>query len=254
MLNRTLAVALGTFRETVRDRLFYLVGFFGLALVGTTTVLSPLTVGAQAKIVADVGLASMSLLGVLVVLLVGASMVRKEMDGRTITTILTKPLGRGEYLLGKYLGLSSTLVCMVSFMAVIYAVAVAFTPATLTWSHAIAVYLTLLELLVLTAAAILCSFVAGPTLAAVLTGAFFVIGHLLRSLHDFATMADGVVGGLVSVLYRVLPDLEVFNVRAEAVHGDPIAPTQVALATVYGLGWIIVLLLSARVIFVRREL
>ncbi len=254
MLTRILAVAEGTFRETVRDRLFYLVGAFGVVLVAATTVLSPLAVGAQGKIVADVGLAGMSLLGLLVVLLVGASLVRKEMEQRTITTVLTKPVGRGEYLLGKYLGMSLTLACMIGLMGVLYVAAVWLTPAQLAWSHLVAVYLTWLELLVLTAGAMLFSFVAGNALAAGLAAALFVVGHLLRSLHDFAAMTEGPGRAVAAFAYRVLPDLEVFNVRAAVVHGDPVGTPQVALATAYGLGWIVVFLLLARVVFARKEL
>jgi len=239
MMNRVFAVAGGTFRESVRDRLFYLVGFFGIILVGATMVLSPLTVGAQAKIVADVGLAAMALLGLLVVLLVGANMVRKEMERRTITTILTKPVGRGEYLLGKYLGLTVTLVCMLALMGVLYVVAVLLTPATLAWSHLGAIYLILLELL---------------ALAAVLSLSLFVIGHLLDSLRDFGALAGGVRKAVAEVVFRLLPNLEVFNIRAEVVHGDPVSAGHLGMATVYGVAWVIVFLLLARAVFARKEL
>ncbi len=254
MSTRTLAIAGGTFRETVRDRLFYLVGFFGLALVGATVVLSPLTVGAQAKIVADVGLAAMALLGLLVVLLVGANMVRKEMDRRTITTVLTKPVGRGEYLLGKYLGLAGTLGCMVGLMGVIYAGAVALTPATLGWAHLGAVYLILLELLVLVSAAVLFSTVSGPALAAVFAATLFGIGHLSGSLLEFGALQGGTLQTVAAVAYRLLPDLEVFNVRAAVVHGEPVALAHVGLATVYAAGWVAVFLILARAAFARKEL
>ena len=254
MLNRVMALADGTFRETVRDRLFYLVGFFGLILVGATTVLSPLTVGAQAKIVADVGLASMALLGLLVVLLVGASMVRKEMERRTLVTVLCRPIGRGEYLTGKYLGLCLTLGCMVALMGLLYLGAVALTPASLAWSHLAAIYLILLELLVVCAAAVLFSTLAGPALAAVLSASLFVIGHLLGSLLDFAAMSGGLPKTLAQIAYRVLPDLEVFNVRAAVVHGDPVTMLHLVMASLYALGWVVVCLILARWIFLRREL
>lgn len=253
MLSRTLAIAHSTFRETVRDRMFYLIGLFGLGLVGAGVVLSPLTVGAQGKIVADVGLGSMALLGLLVVLMVGSNLVRKEMDRRTITTVLTKPVSRGEYLLGRYLGLAVTLICMVVAMGLIHTVAVALGPGTFTAAHLAAIYLTYIELLVLVAAAVLFSFLVSHTLAGVLTVAMYVIGHLLRSLHDLSTMTSGATQKLVGIAYRVLPDLEAFNVRAEAVHGDVVTIGQLALATVYGLGWIMALLLLAHVLFARKE-
>jgi len=254
MLTRVLAVAHGTFQETVRDRLFYFVWFFGLVLIVATTVLSPLTVGAQAKIVADVGLAAMAVFGLLVVLLVGASMVRKEMARRTLVTVLCRPLGRGEYLVGKYLGLASTLSCMVVLMGLLYVLAVAVTPASLAWSHLAAMYLTLVELLVLCAAAVLFSTIAGPALASALVAALFAIGHLHGSLQDFVAMSGGLQQAFAAAAYRVLPDLEVFNVRAAVVHGDPVSSQHLLLATVYGLGWITIYLLTARAVFLRREL
>ncbi len=254
MLNRVLAVAGGTFRETVRDRLFYLVGFFGVILLGATTILSPLTVGAQAKIVADVGLAAMALLGLLVVLLVGASMVRKEMERRTLTTVLCRPLGRGEYLAGKFIGLALTLGCMVALMGLLYLAVLALTPATAAWSHLAAIYLIWLELLVLCAAGILFSTLVGPSLAAVLAAALFVCGHLLGSLADFAAMSSGLQRHLATVAYRLVPDLEVFNVRAAVVHGDAVTLPHLVLATLYGLGWVVVCMTLARAAFRRREL
>jgi ABC-type transport system involved in multi-copper enzyme maturation permease subunit len=254
MLRRVAAVAQGTFRESVRDRLFYLAGLFGLILVGAAILLSPLTVGGQAKIVADVGLAAIALLGLLVVLLVGAGMVRKEMDDRTITTILARPVGRGEYLAGKFLGLSLTLGCLVGLMGLVFAGAVALTPAALGWPHLGAVYLILLELLVLCAAAVLFSTLAGAALAAVLVAVLFAVGHLSRSLLDFAAISAGAARRLAETAYRVLPDLEVFNVRAAVVHGDAISAAHLGLATLYALGWILVCLILARQFFARREL
>jgi Cu-processing system permease protein len=254
MLSRTMAIALATFHETVRDRLFYLVGFFGVALVGASMVLSPLTVGAQSKIVADVGLGSMALLGLLVVLLVGSNLVRKEMDRRTITTVLTKPVGRTDYLLGKYLGLALTLALMIALMGLIYLGAVSMTSMEPGLAHLGAIYLTLLELLILTSAAVAFSFLVGNALSAVLTAALFVIGHLLRSLRDFAAMTDGLGQDVIMVAYRILPDLEVFNVRAEVVHGDAVGAGLIGMATLYGIGWVVVFLVVARALFDRKEL
>jgi len=108
--SRVQALAMSTFRETVRDRIFYLAGVFGFVMLLSTSVLSPLNVGAQGKIVADVGLAAMVVIGLLVAVFVGSSMVRKELDKGTIVTILAKPVGRREYIFGKFLGFSASVV------------------------------------------------------------------------------------------------------------------------------------------------
>ena len=108
MLANIGVLALNTFRETVRDRIFYLVAVFGFVMLVSTAVVSPLTIGAQGKIMSDVGLAAMLVFGLLVVVFVGSNMVRKEMEMGTILTILSKPVSRRQYLWGKFLGLSLT--------------------------------------------------------------------------------------------------------------------------------------------------
>ena len=143
---------------------------------------------------------------------------------------------------------------MVGLMGVIYLGALAITPADPAWSHLGAVYLTLLELLVLTAAAVLFSTLAGTALASVFTITLFAIGHLSSSLRDFGVMAGGARRVVAEVVFRMLPDLEVFNVRAAVVHGDPVAAGHVAMATLYAAGWIVVFLVLARAIFARKEL
>lgn len=255
MVARVAAVARSTFLESVRDRVFYLLALFGLVLIGSSTVLSPLTIGAQAKIVLDVGLAALLLFGLLVAVLVGSNMVRKEIDRRTITTILAKPVGRREYLLGKYCGLSLTLTVMVAGMLLLLLVGIAVTPAEFSPRLLAAAYLTLLELLLINAAVLLFSTFVSPALSASFTLALFGIGHLSQDLLEFGR----VVGGegqarLARLAYHLVPDLEIFNVRGAVVHGDPVAATHVLLASVYALCWVGLLVLAAGSIFSRREL
>lgn len=254
-MTRVAAVAQSTFRETVRDRIFYLVGLFGLVLVGSSAVLSPLTIGAQGKIVLDVGLGSLLLFGLLVAVMVGSTMVRKEIDRRTITTILAKPVGRREYLLGKYCGLSLTLTVMVGMMLLVFLAAIALTPAEFSPRLLAAVYLVLLELLLLNAAVLLFSTFVSPTLAAVFTLALFGVGHLSEDILEFGRVMGGSwQARLSSLLYHVLPNLEVFNVRGAVVHGDAVATSHLLLATVYAVGYGGLLVILAGAIFRRREL
>ncbi|MBK7188226.1 MAG: ABC transporter permease subunit [bacterium] len=249
------ALARGTFRETVRDRVFYLVAVFGFVMLASTTVLSPLTIGAQGKIVSDVGLASMVLLGLLVVVFVGSGMVRKELDKGTITTILSKPVGRREYLLGKYLGLSLTMAVMLAVMGVMFLLMLLMSPGAFSLRFVSAFYLTFLELSVITAVVVFFSTCVSPVLAAVFTLGVFVAGHLSQSIRDFGNLQQSAFTGTVStVVYYLMPNLEVFNVRGAVVHGDPVSAAHVLLATLYGVCWVALLLLLSGAVFSRREL
>lgn len=253
--NHVVALARGTFRETVRDRVFYLVAVFGFVMMASTTILSPLTIGAQGKIVSDVGLAAMTLLGLTVVVFVGSGMVRKEIDKGTITTILAKPVGRREYLLGKFLGLNMTMVSMLAVMSVIFLLMLLLSPGAFSLRFGVAFYLAFLELSLVTAIVVFFSTCVSPILAAVFTLGAFVAGHLSESMRDFGHLQHGVVAQkMATVVYYLLPNLEVFNVRGSVVHGDPVSAAHVALATLYAACWSTLLLLLAGAVFSRREL
>lgn len=249
------ALARGTFRETVRDRVFYLVAVFGFVMLASTAVLSPLTIGAQAKIVSDVGLAAMVLLGLLVVVFVGSGMVRKEMDKGTITTVLARPVGRREYLLGKYLGLNLTMIAMLAVMGALFLLMLLLSPGAFSLRFLTAFYLTYLELAVVTAVVVFFSTCVSPVLAAVFTLGVFATGHLSQSIRDFGRLQTGPFAQPLSTfVYYVTPNLEVFNVRGAVVHGDPVGATHVLLATLYGVCWAALLLLLGGAVFARREL
>lgn len=255
MNRRVAALALSTFRETVRDRIFYLVGVFGFVMLASTAVLSPLTVGAQGKIMSDVGLAGMTLFGLLVVVFVGSGMVRKEMDKGTILTILSKPVGRREYLVGKFLGLNLTLLVMLSVMGVLFLLMTFLAPGSFSLRFVPVFYLTFLELTLINAVAVFFSTCVSPILAAVFTLGAFAVGHLSQSIRDFGQLqGTPLQQKTAEVVYYLIPNLEVFNVRGPVVHGATVSLDLVILATVYGLAWTALLLIFSGSVFARREL
>lgn len=253
--NHVMALARGTFRETVRDRVFYLVAVFGFIMMASTTILSPLTIGAQGKIVSDVGLAAMTLLGLLVVVFVGSGMVRKELDKGTITTILSKPVGRREYLLGKFIGLNLTMAAMLAVMSVLFLLMLLLSPGAFSLRFGVAFYMAFIELSLITAIVVFFSTCVSPVLSAVFTLGAFVAGHLSESIRDFGYLQQGTVAqAFGTAVYYLLPNLEVFNVRGSVVHGDPVTVAHIALATLYAVCWSALLLLLAGAVFSRREL
>ncbi|MFN2370186.1 MAG: ABC transporter permease [Candidatus Krumholzibacteriia bacterium] len=255
MTGHVAILALNTFRETVRDRVFYLVAVFGLVMLASTAVLSPLTVGAQAKIMSDVGLAAMVVFGLLVVVFVGSGMVRKEMDKGTILTVLAKPVGRRTYLVGKFLGLNLTLSAMLAVMTVLFLLLLLVAPGAFSLRFLPVIWLCFLELTLINAVAVFFSTCVSPVLAAVFTLGAFVVGHLSQSIRDFGQLQGGPVQKAIGeVVYYLTPNLEVFNLRGPVVHGDTVPLAHLGLATMYAVGWTVVLLIVAGAVFARREL
>jgi len=244
-------IALNTFREAVRDRILYLLLVFALLLIAVSRSLSHLTVGSEEKIVTDLGLSAISIFGVLTAVFLGVSLVFKEIDKRTIFTLLANPVQRWQFVLGKYLGLMTVLTVNVVLMSAVLALILIGSPILILWP---AVVLTLVELALVTAFALLFSSFTNPILAVVGTLSVYVAGHLSWS---FALLKSRVPSGLIAVLsdvlYWALPNLSLLNVRAEVVHGRAVAPATVGWAALYGIAYAAVVLAAACLVFQRRD-
>jgi ABC-type transport system involved in multi-copper enzyme maturation permease subunit len=248
------AIAGITFKEAKRDRVLYLLFFFAALGIVASRVLAILTVGDRIKIIKDVGLASIAVFGVLMAILIGTGLVYKEIDKKTIYTLLSKPLYRAEFILGKFLGLVLTLFIMTLAMTAIFLAIVFAHTLRIETTLLVAVAYVFLELVLVTAVAILFSSFSTPILSSLFALAFYLIGHLSWGLElILKKMSPGLGRTLVRVLYTVLPDLENFNFRTEVVHGLPIPPGIYLSSLLYGLCYTIFILALAVLVFRRRD-
>jgi len=251
---RIQTLAVNTLREAVRNRVLYVLLFFALVLIGTGVLLSTLSYVERERILQDVGLAAIRLFGAAIAIFVGVGLIHKEVERRTIFTILSKPVSRTEFLLGKFAGLVITIWMQVAIMAVGFFAVSWLAGAPVTLGHVQAIALTAGELALLVAVATLFSAFTTPMLASLFGAGFYVVGHLTRDLRELGAQSDSAtVERVTAVLHRVLPDLEAFNATIEAVHGLPIAAAAVWQPLLYGVGYAAALLLLAAVVFERRD-
>jgi ABC-type transport system involved in multi-copper enzyme maturation permease subunit len=258
MLSRTLPIARNAFREAVRDRVLYNLVIFALLLIAGAILLGELSAGQEAKIIVDLGLSAILLFGVFIAIFVGVGLVYKEIERRTLYAILSKPVGRGEFLLGKYLGLCLTLFVNVLIMGVGLSLALIFVrrgfdPLVMRiWPAILLIYI---ELMILTGVALLFSSFSTPALSALLTFFVFTIGNLSSDLKSLAqTMASAPARWLFAGLYYVLPNFAAYNIIAPSAHGVLPDARPVIFAVVYGLIYVAVLLAATTLIFRRRNL
>lgn len=247
-------IALNTFREAVRDKILYAMLVFALVLIGGSLLVAELTIGEYEKIIKDLGLSLISIFGLMIAIFVGIGLVYKEIERKTIYTIASKPVPRWQFLLGKYLGLVLTLAAEVSIMGLGFALILQLSGAGERLVLLPALWLTFVELLVVTAIAILFSCFSTPTLSALFTLGLTVIGKLTAPLLELVEAGDN--DGLIRFargLYRILPDLQTFNMRADAAYGRAWDWELTAYSTGYGFVWTAVLLLTATAIFQRRD-
>jgi ABC-type transport system involved in multi-copper enzyme maturation permease subunit len=254
---KVVPIALNTFRESVRDRVLYNLILFVLLLVGASIFLGELSLSQETRIIVNVGLSAMLIFGVLIAIFIGIGLVYKEIDKRTIYSLLAKPIHRYEFILGKYFGLCFTLLVNTAVMAVAVAAALLYIkggPDAIQLKILPAAYLIFLELMVMTAVALLFSSFSSPALSALLAFSLFIIGRFSADLKLFAdTVGSGAVRVVCQALYYLLPNLANFNYISETAHGQAAPASMIAAATAYAALYITALLAATVLIFQRRN-
>jgi ABC-type transport system involved in multi-copper enzyme maturation permease subunit len=253
-MKRIMVIALNTFKENLRDKILYNLVFFGLMLIGSSILLGSLTIGEQDKITKDLGLASINAFGVLIAIFVGIGLVSREIEKRTIYSIIAKPIPRYQFLLGRYSGLALTLFVNTAIMTVGFVLVLLLASVSLNMGLMKAIGLIFLELLLITAVAIMFSTFTTPTLSATFSLAIYVIGHLtgdLKALGD--RLENDLVSGVLNFLYYILPNLEYFNIKSEAVHGIRISWSYLLMTVSYGVTYAAFVMVAACMIFQRRD-
>src|SRR5216110_4013747 len=119
------SIALNVFRESVRDKVLYNLVFFAVLLIAVSFFIGELTAGQDVKIIKDLGLAAIFVFGLFIAVFIGIGLVSKEVERRSIYSLLAKPIDRYQLVLGKYAGLTMTLAVNVAVMtAALYVVLV----------------------------------------------------------------------------------------------------------------------------------
>ena len=255
MIARVLTIAWNTGREAVRSKLLYTLLFFALLLICASLALAGISYVERERILQDISLASIRFFAIAISIFVGVGLIHKEVDRRTVYTILSKPLSRGEFLIGKYVGLVATLWLQAAIMVAAFAAVSLLRGAPLGAGHAAAFALLAVELAVVVAIATLFSAFTTPLLATLFAGGVWIAGNLTRNLRDLGADSElGLVRQATALLYGVLPDLSSFNLSIEAVHGLPLTASDVWLPVAYGSAYVAIVLVCAVSIFERRDL
>lgn len=257
-----MVIAINTFKEAIRDKILYNLLFFALLLISASILFATLTVGEQSKIIIDMGLASINIFSVLISVFLGIGLISKEIEKRTIYTIIAKPVPRYQFLIGKYIGLILTVIVNTVIMGIGLYIILMFNE--IRWGHEIsnvnvdiwkAIYLIFIESMVITAIAIMFStFSSSSTLSAIFAIAAYIIGHLTGDLKLIGDKIQNLpLREVINFLYYLLPNLDNFNVKGRVVHGIEVPLSYIFLATLYGLLYIAGLLLVAGIIFQKRD-
>jgi len=258
MIGRVWALALNTFREAVRDRILYLLLVVGIVAVAFSSFLGEISVGDKLHVIADTGLTAVSLLGVMISIFVGTGLIYKEIEKRTVYTILSRPVRRGEFILGKYLGLLLTAAVCMGLLSAGFLVYFSLAGGQVTGLLLLALLFIFVEVALVVAVAVLFSSASTPILSAVLTTVIFAAGRLSgwipRLIEHLEVQGEaGTVKVLfLQVLYYVTPNLEALDLRDAAVNVGA-SPGEIGWRLLYAAAYIAAMLLGAALVFRRRR-
>jgi ABC-type transport system involved in multi-copper enzyme maturation permease subunit len=255
MLHRIFSISKNTFREAIRDRVLYNLVLFVLLIVACAILLGDLTDGQESRTIVNIGLNAMLFFGAFIAIFVGVGLVSKEIEKCTVYAVFSKPVLRGEFIVGKYLGLCLTLLINIFIMGIGVSLSLLYVGGTsLAVSIWGGVFLIFIELTIIKAVAILFSSFSSPALSALLTFLVFMIGHLSSSLFDLAKGLESKSATIVfTVMYYLFPNLANFSFRTESALGLVPNVQMLGGGLVYSIVYSAIMLTAAVLIFSRRN-
>jgi ABC-type transport system involved in multi-copper enzyme maturation permease subunit len=257
MTARILHIASNTFREAVRDRVLYNLIAFALLLSGAAILVGQISINIERLVVVNLGLTSVSLFGVVIAIFIGIGLVSKEIEKRTLYTVLSRPVRRWEFIVGKFFGLAGTLVVNTFFMAIGVFAALLYVAHRFSRPDAlilVALYFIILEFLIICSLALLFSSFSSPLLSAVFAFSLFVIGSFADDLRGFAGLTHGFTRWIATGAAYLVPNFSALNVISAVAHEQPLSVQLILHSTLYALFYSAMALSGAILIFERRNL
>jgi ABC-type transport system involved in multi-copper enzyme maturation permease subunit len=251
-------VAINTFREAVRDRVLYNLIFFALVMIGAAIIVGQISIGIERLVIINLGLSAISIVGLVMAVFIGVGLVSKEIEKRTLYSLLAKPIRRWEFLLGKYAGLLLTLTVNTAFMTIGLGAALFYVGRPFVRSDMsvlVAIYFILLELALVTALALFFSCFSSPMLSTLFTLGIYITGIFANDIRNFGEFTNNsALKVLTRGLYYVVPNFHNFNSIAAAGHGESIPLSLIGQNTLYAALYVALLLLASSAVFSSRNL
>lgn len=257
MSSRVFNIAFNTFREAVRDRVLYNLVAFALLMTGAAILVGQISIEIERLVVVNLGLTAVSLFGMVIAIFIGIGLVSKEIEKRTLYTVLSRPVRRWEFIVGKFFGLAGTLivnsVCMaVGVFAALFYVSRHFQSGD-GWVL-VGLYFIILQFLIVTSLTLLFSSFSSPLLSAVFAFSLFVIGSFSEDLRGFASMTRGISKWLATAAAYLVPNFSALNVISSVAHQNSVSGQLIVYNTAYALFYATMALSGAVLIFERRNL
>jgi ABC-type transport system involved in multi-copper enzyme maturation permease subunit len=250
-------IALNTFREAVRDRVLYNLLFFALLLVGSTPLFGKISIGLERIVLVNLGLTAMTVFGMIIAIFIGIGLVSKEIEKKTLYTVLSRPVRRWEFILGKYFGLSLTLAVNTFFMALGFFAALLYVThsfARADFSLLVAIYFIMLQFMMIIAITLLFSTFSSPLLSALFAFGYFLIGNFAEDIRGTADLLEGISRNIILGISYIVPNFTALNIISRVAHSEGISASLIVQDSLYAFCYCAVALSAAVIIFENRDL
>lgn len=249
-------IAANTFREAIRSKVLRSLLFFAVLIMASALVLTQMSLHEEVRVARDLSLFASTLFAMVMAVYSSITLLHTEIERRTVYTILSKPIHRWEFVIGKFLGVLGLMALIVSLLWCISAVVVwmagAAPTAPMSWA-----YVTLFfQLVIISAIALLLASFSTPLLSGMITVAIFIVGNLFSHLEQAKKLLEkeGASGGLlIDAVQLVLPNLEALNLSNEVTHDIFIPIDYLVSALWYTGSYSALVLLLGIAIFSRRD-
>ena len=262
------SVALITFKEGIKNRVIFAIFIIALLLFAATTVVITLFMRDIVKVAVDLSLSTVSFAGLLTLLFIGVNLFGKDLDKRTIYMVISRPISRSEYLVGKFIGIVLLALVVVVFLGLLSSVPVIlskrfyyYTEARFDWwIYFIAVIYIFIKLAIISSIITLfASFTSNSFIAMVLSLVTYIIGQstegvkLLMASKVEKIDVNPVLSYMAEIAYYIFPNISAFDLKTQAAHGLSISPSYILWTMLYAILYIFIALSIGALAFRRRE-
>jgi ABC-type transport system involved in multi-copper enzyme maturation permease subunit len=249
-----MAIAVNTFKETIRDRVLAVIVVFALVMIAGGLWLGSISLGEQGRMMKDFGLVAVTFFGLIVAVFIAAGLVHKEVEKRTVFVLFSKPVSRGAFVTGKFVGLCGTMAVVLAGMGLFLFLLVWLVAGDVSWMLLAATVMIYVQLLAIMAVTIFFSTLGSAILASVLGICVFVAGQLSHNVLSLTRLGQNALTEALSwLVYVVIPNLSAVDVKAGVVGESTLSWGEVGVWSLYLLAYVVVVLALATLVFRRKE-
>lgn len=254
-MKKIFKLSLVIFKEISREKIFYGLLFIGSFFLLSSVILQEMVVGEKYKVFKDIGLLSPSITGVLFITIVGANIIAKEINAKTLYVILSKPLSKGGYIISNFLALillSSTIIIAISFVGWLFLL---INGENWLYGFLVGAYFLFFELFLLSSISIFLSTFLSPYLSMVTLFIIYIAGHSLSNAIQLSQYAKNPpLQIFLRFLSYIFPNLELFNFKINLVYNLPYPKISFVFSPAYSIVYSLIFISLAILIFSKRDL